>query len=112
MNTDELALFLDTNGLLHYPPVKQVDWRALGGCPTVRLVLCMQVIHELDEKKDDPRLGERARRTIKEIQSIRKAGGIVREGVTLEVFNYEVRVADFPVTLSYDSMDDRIVHSV
>jgi hypothetical protein len=72
----------------------------------------MQVIHELDEKKDDPRLGERASRTIKEIKTIRSAGTIVREGVTLEVFNYELRAEDFPTTLSYDSKDDRIVHSV
>lgn len=112
MKTDELALFLDTNSLLHYPPIKDVDWRAVAGCSSVRLILCMQVIHELDEKKDDPRLGDRASRTIKDSKAIRKSGGAVRDGVTLEVFNYEIRAADFPVTLSYDSKDDRIVHSV
>jgi len=109
---DVLHLFLDTNTLLHYPPIKDVDWKTVCGCATVRLVLCMQVIHELDEKKDDSRLGDRASRTIKELKAIRAASGAVREGVTIEVFNYEVRAADFPTTLSLDSKDDRIVHSV
>ena len=109
---DSTHLFLDTNTLLHYPPIKDVDWRAVCGCATVRLVLCLQVIHELDGKKDDPRLGNRASRAIKDIKAVRSAGGSLREGVTLVVFNYEIRAADFPATLSPDSKDDRIVHSV
>ena len=60
----------------------------------------------------DSRLGDRGSRTIKEIRAIRSAGGVVRDGVILEVFNYEVKIADFPATLSYDSKDDRIVHSI
>ena len=112
MPFDDLALFLDTNTLLHYPPIKDVAWKSVGGCSSVRLIFCLQVIHELDEKKDDPGLGDRSSRTIKEIKMIRSASGAVREGVTLEVFNYEIRVTDFPTTLSYDSKDDRIVHSV
>lgn len=107
-----MCLFLDTNSLLHYPLIGDVDWKAVCGCASMRLVLCMQVIHELDEKKDDPKLGDRASRTIKEIKAIRSAGGFVREGVTLEVFNYEIRATDFPASLSLDSKDDRIVHSV
>ncbi|WP_261360366.1 PIN domain-containing protein [Gemmata massiliana] len=78
----------------------------------VRLIICLQVINELDEKKDDSRLGNRASRTIKEIRAIRSSGGTVRKGVTLEIFNYAIRATDFPGTLSYDSKDDRIVHSV
>jgi PIN domain len=112
MATHELSLFLDTNSLLHYPPIKNVDWKAVCGSESVRLVLCLQVIHELDEKKDDSRLGDRASRTIKELKAIRSAGGVVRDGVILDVFNYEVNVADFPATLSYGSKDDRIVHSI
>jgi hypothetical protein len=112
MQTNELTLFLDTNSLLHYPPIRDVDWTGACGCSAVRLILCLQVIHELDEKKDDSRLGDRASRTIKEVKVIRSAGGAVREGVTLEVFNYEVRATDFPESLSFDSKDDRIVLSV
>jgi hypothetical protein len=106
-----IHLFLDTNSLLHFPPIKDVDWKTVCGCASVQLVLCLQVIHELDEKKDDPRLSDRANRAIKEIKAIRSAGGVVREGVTLVVFNHEIRAADFPTSLSLDSKDDRIVHS-
>jgi hypothetical protein len=45
-------------------------------------------------------------------KAIRSAGRAVRDGVTLEVFNHEIRAADVPTSLSLDSKDDRIVHSV
>jgi hypothetical protein len=111
MPHDETTIILDTNSLLHYPPIKDTDWKAACDSQQVRLVLCLQVIHELDEKKTDPKLSERAARIIKEIRGILAAGGDVEEGVTLGVFNYELRAADFPDTLSPDSKDDRIVHS-
>jgi hypothetical protein len=69
-----MYLFLDTKSLLHYPPIKDLDWKAVCGCATVRLVLCLQVIHELDEKQDDPRLGdtltEAGRKVAEEIKGI------------------------------------------
>ncbi len=107
----ETVLFLDTCSLLHYPPIKDVDWKAVCGTKAVRLVLCMQVVHELDSKKDHPRLSNRAMRVIKEVDVILEADGAVDDGVTLEVFEYEIRNLDFPDTLSPDSKDDRIVHS-
>lgn len=112
MVSDNRTVFLDTNTLLHYPLIKDVDWKVVAGCETVHLVICMQVIHELDEKKSDARLGDRANRVIKEIKSILQASGRVRDGITLEVFNYEVRGDDFPPTMSFDSKDDRIVRSL
>jgi hypothetical protein len=107
-----MHLFLDTNSLLHYPAIKDVDWKMICRRDSVRLVLCMQVIHELDEKKDDPRLSDRANRIIKVIKTIKSAGGAVRDGVTLSIFNNEIKAAEFPASLSIDSKDDRIVHSV
>src|SRR5688572_22491663 len=101
MDADELCLFLDTNTILHYPQFAYVDWLAAAGTTKVRLVLCMQVIHELDSKKDDARLGERASIAIKEIRRLLKENCPVRDRVTLEVFNYEVRREDFPDTLSF-----------
>lgn len=112
MPSDETMLFLDTNSLLHYPPIKDVDWKGVSAGKRARLILCMQVVHELDTKKDDPRLADRAARIIKEVEAILESGGQVKEGVRLEVFDYEIRAADFPDTLSPDSKDDRIVHTV
>lgn len=112
MPVDEMSLFLDTNSLLHYPSISTVDWKAVTKASAIKLIFCMQVIHELDEKKDHARLGDRASRVIREVNTIRRSGGRVRDGVTLEIFNYELRADDFPASLSYDSKDDRIVHTV
>jgi hypothetical protein len=107
-----VKLFLDTNSLLHYPLIRDVDWKAVCGSPSVRLLLCLQVIQELDEKKTHALMGDRAHRTIKEIEGLLEAGGAVKEGVSLEVFHYSPRVADFPSSMSPDNDDDKIVHSV
>jgi hypothetical protein len=30
------TLFVDTNSLLHYPPLKETDWGKVAGCSEVR----------------------------------------------------------------------------
>ena len=107
---DSLHVISDTNIFLHYPPLSQIDWRTLCDASNVHLVICLQVIHELDEKKSDSRLAERAIRAIKEIRAASDTGQPLREGVILSVFNQELRQSDFSGTLSPDSGDDRIVH--
>jgi hypothetical protein len=107
-----MTIFPDTNSFLHYPSFKDVDWPKVARASDVKIVLCMQVIHELDEKKNDPRLTGRAERIIKEIRAILSAGQPLRPGVNLSVFNHELRATDFPDSLSPDSKDDRIVHLV
>ena len=103
------TLFLDTNCLLHYPPIDQIDWGRLTGTPTVKLCICMTVVHELDDKKSDPLLGDRAGRVLKELSQFGTAGGIISEGVTLAILPGEHRQADFPPALSPDSPDDAIL---
>src|SRR4051812_40650440 len=107
---DCVHVFPDTNVFLHFPPLSQIDWCKLADAKTVHLVVCLQVIHELDDKKSDSRLGQRADRAIKEIREGHRTGQSLRNGVTLSIFNQELRYADFPTTLSPDSADDRIVH--
>jgi hypothetical protein len=107
---DQLTVFLDTNIMLHYPPLSQVDWCGLCNARSVRIAICLTVVHELDAKKSDARLAPRAERAIKEIREAYKGGQPLRDGVTLTIVNQELRVADFPTTLSPDSADDRIVH--
>ena len=106
----KIAIFPDTNIFLHYPQLKDVDWKKVCNASHVVVVICMQVIRELDSKKDDPRLGGRAKRAIKEIRGIRASNGKIREDVELEIFNHEMRLSDFPDSLSPESPDDRIVH--
>lgn len=112
MSVDHLFLFPDTNGLLHYPPITDVDWPTVCDAKQVTLVFCMQVIDELDDKKSDPRLADRASRVIKDITRVMSNQNEVRSNVRLEVFKHELRSEDLANPLSPDSGDDRIVHLV
>lgn len=106
------TIFLDTNCFLHYSQLADIDFCALAGAANVKLIVCLQVIHELDVKKSDSRLATRAERAIRDIHKYRQKDTSIRPGVTLEVYNRAIRLADFPDTLSSDSQDDRIVHLV
>ncbi len=107
-----LHVFPDTMVFLHYRPLSQIDWRRICDASTVHLVICMQVIHELDTKKGDSRFAGRAERAIKEIRNASDTGDTLREGVTLSIFDQVLRQSDFSETLSPDWGDDRIVHLV
>lgn len=80
-------VFVDTNVLLHYPPLRNLDWINWCDCDAVTLVLCMPVIDELDEKKTHPLLSDRATRAIKEIETY--AGQEIREHVKLIILEDE-----------------------
>jgi len=112
MTEASATVFPDTNALLHYPPIKEIDWKTVCDADSVKIVLCMQVIHELDEKKSHPRLSERAKRTIKEISFLRNSDDPVNEGVTIEIYTYKIDPSDFPDTMRIDEKDDRIMRQV
>jgi regulator of replication initiation timing len=109
---EQLTVFPDTNVLLHYPPFKEIDWLKLCSTNYVKIVICLQVIHEIDEKKSDSFFSNRANRVIKDIKQIKKTGSIVKENVSLEVFNAGLRFDELPQSLRPDSGDDRIVHLI
>jgi rRNA-processing protein FCF1 len=104
------VVFPDTNVFLHYPSLREIDWLTLAHAKSVELVVCMTVINELDKKKSDSRLSTRAERAIRDIREARNSIGYIRDGVTLSIFNREIRNADFSESLSPDNADDRIVH--
>ena len=59
---DELVvLFPDTNVLLHFRSLREIDWPVVTDAKAVKLVLCSAVIHELDQKTYDPKLSQRAK---------------------------------------------------
>jgi PIN domain len=82
---------VDTHVLLRFLPPDQVDWPTVVGAPTVRLVLPLRVVEELDEKKYTARddLADRARRLLSQLRThlAPTAGGptSLRSGVTIEV---------------------------
>jgi hypothetical protein len=79
---------LDTNVLLHFQRPDQVPWTRFLERPSVRLVLPLRVVEELDAKKySDGRgaLAERARTLLPWIESAIESGDPIRENTTLEI---------------------------
>ncbi|MHB8233637.1 MAG: PIN domain-containing protein [Solirubrobacteraceae bacterium] len=81
---------LDTHILLHYEPPESIDWTAIVGVSPVRLLLPMQVVDELDEKKytGSDKVRVKARAVLTHIRALVGADGAlgpVRDGVTIEV---------------------------
>jgi PIN domain len=53
---------LDTNVLLHFKPLDEIDWETIIGASPVRLVVPLGVVDELDQKKTiRGKLGERSK---------------------------------------------------
>ena len=105
-----VTAFIDTNALLHYPPLKDLDWPKICNAEKVILMLCLPVLKELDKYKSDPRLGDRAKKRIREIETHTEAASEARPGVKVAVCNLPLRSSDFPNTLSFEIFDDQIVH--
>lgn len=100
---EPLYLLPDTNALLHWPLPDQVDWIKLSEPQSsCILLITFSVIHELDEKKTHPHLGERAQKVLRFIKHRRSTE--IRPGVSLEVDHHECQREEFQdgTTLVFD----------
>jgi hypothetical protein len=86
MMQNNKTIFPDTNILLHYPPIDEIDWVSWCNCKSIKVVLCLQVIDELDVKKNDPNYNERAKKALKKINELKQTGGSLKDGVFLETY--------------------------
>ena len=95
---EQLTVFPDTNVLLHYPLVDQIDWLKWCNCKSIKIILCLKVINELDCKKNDPNLRERAKKVIKKIKKIIDSNnGHIKDETLLEIYNKDLNHADISV---------------
>jgi predicted ribonuclease YlaK len=81
---------LDTHVLLHYQPVDQIPWPAVLGAQSVRLVIPLRVIEEIDAKKyaRAANLAKRARNVLPSLERLvgpAGAPGRLTQEVTIEV---------------------------
>jgi hypothetical protein len=104
------TLYVDTNIFLHYPPLDQIDWQSLTQGDRVELVVCMPVIHELDEKKNDPLLGQRAKRSLQDISRLSQPNVLIRDGVALRTQLEEAVPSEMSAPLVHAVRDDQIIH--
>src|ERR1039458_7222586 len=82
-------LFVDTNVLLHYRRLEEIDWLGLSRAREVVIVLCPVVIRELEQKKvfhPQKKIRQRAQEIIASLHSELSGAGsdIVKKGVRLE----------------------------
>jgi hypothetical protein len=91
VDLDAARVLPDTNFHLHFRIFKDVDWRIVASAKTVRLVIPIVTIRELDNHKNLGRhpVGHRATSRLRALQDTlagRGRGPVpVREGVTLEI---------------------------
>jgi hypothetical protein len=106
----KIIAFPDTNVLLRAQALKQIDWKVALGANDVELVVARVVVDELDRKKYDPKLQERARKANAQLQEIHEAGGTVADGVRLVVAYGELDAGELKSHgLLWDHGDDRLL---
>ena len=112
-----IECFLDTNILLHYKPLDEIDWLALTSGTKVVLSLPSKVIAELHDKKETGstlRLRKRAQDALRRLRAWRQQGEppAIREGVVLRYIPHEPRVNWEELDLDATVPDDRIIAAV
>ncbi|QDT70971.1 PIN domain-containing protein [Lacipirellula limnantheis] len=109
-----VTLFFDTMMYLHYRPLNEIDLCAHFGADSVKIVVAMVTIEELDKHKSDNRdrkRQHRARVALNMIKTHAMQGDPIRIGVTMEIF----RVYPFDYDshrLNEHKNDDVLVASV
>ena len=109
-------LIVDTNVLLHYRPINQIDWSSISGCKNPIVYVPLVVIEELDKHKDQHRLAkirERARRTLALIDKVigDEFSGDLRKGVRLIVESVPPKVGWDVLNLEKNKPDHRLIAS-
>jgi predicted ribonuclease YlaK len=80
---------LDTNVLLHFKPLDEIEWATIIGSSPVQVVVPLGVVDELDAKKAiRGKLGGRARKRARLLDQHVFGGGGVREDVDVEVLEF------------------------
>ena len=116
MTEPECYCFLDTNIFLHFVPIDQIDWHGELREGRVALVLCVEVLRELDTKSKEStgqKIRKRAQRSLSRLRAVRDEGESPRprEGVDI-LFEYAEPQVDWSACgLDRDTPDDRIIAS-
>ena len=110
-----IYLFADTNLLLHYQPLHQIDWSKLGDFDQIEVIVCRTVQREIDRLKDgrDGRRSDRARKAASTFLEIAQLGSqeqrTASPHVTLNLDETSRPKQDLDNLLDYSQNDDRII---
>jgi predicted ribonuclease YlaK len=110
-------LFVDTNVLLHYRRLEEIDWLNLSKSKEAVIILCPIVIRELDQHKISHPQGKIRKRAQEIIASLHpKLSGeesdVIRYGVRLEFVSEEPSIDFNTHRLRSEIADDWLIASV
>lgn len=110
-------LFVDTNVLLHYRRLEEIDWLNLSKSKEVVIVLCPVVIRELDQHKishPQSKIRKRAQEIIASLHHklSSEESDIIRHGVQLEFVAEEPSIDFGKYGLRSEIADDWLIASV
>ncbi len=109
-----MKLFIDTNIILHFTPLDQVDWTEVCGQRSVEILFAPIVIEELDKHKrnTNPRISKRAKAAIKKIGEI-GITGIWSENVHITVVTKRPNNGIYADnSLDKEEQDDRLLATI
>lgn len=78
-----MIIVIDTNILLHCKPLHEFNWLTFFEAKTIEVVLCSTVLEELDEKKNDPAMSDRAKSADRMLRQYEQSKDKIDPGVTL-----------------------------
>jgi len=106
--------FIDSNSFLHYKMFTEIDWNKLTNSKSVLLIVCTDVLRELDQKKfleNDINIRNRAQKVISKISKMAKDNNIykIKNNLDLMFITNEPSINWGKQGLSENIPDDRIV---
>lgn len=108
--------FLDTNTLLHYKLIKEIDWLSFTDMPAVTLLIAPIVIKELDTHKYSPKKGiqKRAKKIINYLEScLDSQHKQIRDNVSIELIRSQPPTSYYGNNLlNPDINDDMLIASI
>ena len=105
------AVFIDADILLHFPPLDQLKWRELLPDQRITIVIPYTVLNQIDRKKNDARLRDRATRVISDIRRFKKQGFITTEIPLVLLPHLQHEATSLP-QLDPSNEDDQILASI
>jgi rRNA-processing protein FCF1 len=110
-------LLLDTNILMHFRRINEIDWTTIAGADECRLLIAPVVIRELEKHKvqhSSAKLRDRAGEIISYLVGLAGAtdgATVIRQGATLDFLDHEPLLDFAQHRLSREIADDQLIAS-
>ena len=109
-----MTFFVDTNILLHFVPLDQVDWNEVCGTSSVTILIAPIIIDELDKHKrnSNAKISKRAKTVVKRIGEIGLKGNL-SPFVSFEVITKRPPIDLYQkYSLDKEEQDDRLLAAI